>query len=150
MPSIHSEKTVSCTPAQMYALVNDVGAYAEFLPWCEQSVVHQQDDEQQQASLTIVAGGIMQSFTTHNRLQPDKMIELHLVEGPFKYLHGFWRFNPLQQDGQIHCRVSLDLEFEFTTKLLTLSLSLFFHRISTILVNAFCERAKVLYGCDDD
>ena len=152
MSVLHSEKTITCTPEQMYALVNDVAAYSEFLPWCVESVVHSQDDEHLEASLTIMVAGIKHTFTTHNRLQAGKTIEMHSEKEPFKYLNGCWGFHPIEQEGAAapHCRVSLDLEFEFTNLLFKFTLAPFFHHISSTLVEAFCQRAKVLYGCTYD
>jgi len=54
----------------------------------------------------------------NRRLRP-KMLEMRLVEGPFRHLEGFWRFEPLDEGA---CRVSLDIDFEFSSKVLGLTL----------------------------
>jgi ribosome-associated toxin RatA of RatAB toxin-antitoxin module len=71
------------------------------------------------------------------------MIEIRLLEGPFLRLEGFWRFQPLRSDA---CKVSLDLEFEFSSQLLQLAIGPVFKQITNSLVDAFCKRAVELYG----
>jgi ribosome-associated toxin RatA of RatAB toxin-antitoxin module len=127
----------------MYRLVDDVEAYPQFLPWCAGARVIQRQADEVHASIDIAHGAIRKTFATRNRLQPDKMIEMRLVEGPFKHLHGFWRFDALGEDG---CKVSLDLEYEFSSKLLGLAIGPVFSQIANTLVDSFCQRANSLYG----
>jgi ribosome-associated toxin RatA of RatAB toxin-antitoxin module len=88
-------------------------------------------------------GGIHKSFTTCNRLQPNKMIEIRLLEGPFLRLEGFWHFQALRSDAS---KVSLNLEFEFANSLMSLAIGPVFQQITNSLVDAFCRRATELYG----
>ena len=83
------------------------------------------------------------SFTTLNRLQKNKTIEMRLIDGPFKHLHGFWRFDELKPGA---CKVSLDLDFEFSNKLLSLAIGPIFNQVANTLVDSFVERAKHVYG----
>jgi coenzyme Q-binding protein COQ10 len=76
-------------------------------------------------------------------LQQDKMMEIRLVEGPFRYLHGYWQFTPLA-DGA--CKVELDLEFEVANRLLSAVMTPVFSGIASQLVDAFHARAVDLYG----
>ena len=55
------------------------------------------------ATIEIVKGGVHKSFTTINRAQKHKMIDIRLLEGPFKRLEGYWRFEPLRADA---CKIS--------------------------------------------
>lgn len=127
----------------MYALVDDIEAYAEFLPWCDASRVLSRNDEEVRGVLELAHGGVHKSFTTRNRLQKNKMIEIRLVEGPFRHLEGFWRFEALAENA---CKVRLDLDFEFTNKLVALAFGPVFNRIANTLVDAFCKRAVAVYG----
>ena len=135
-------KVVSYTQSQMYALVNDVELYHEFVPWCVESSVLSRNDDEIRATLGFSSKGFSKSFTTLNRLQPHKMVEIRLVDGPFKHLEGFWQFDEV--DGG-KTRVSLDLEFEFSTKLIGMMFGPLFNQVASTLVDAFCERAKVVY-----
>ena len=68
---------------------------------------------------------------------------MRLLEGPFHHLEGFWRFNALDDRG---CKVSLDLEFEFSNIIIKLTVGPVFDQIANTLVDAFCERAIEVYG----
>jgi len=143
MPAIERVEIVPHSAAQMYDLVNDIKSYPEFLPWCSESAILESDEDAIRASITVAGGGLHKTFTTVNRLQKHKMIEIRLVDGPFKHLEGFWLFEP-QQDGS--SRVTVDLEFEFSGSLLDLAFGPVFHQIAHSLVDAFTQRADVLYG----
>jgi len=143
MAIINRSALVRYSARQMYALVDDIDAYAEFLPWCKSSTVLSRDEDEVRATLELSRAGIHKTFSTCNRLQPGKMIEMRLLEGPFKHLEGFWRFERL---GDEACKVSLDLEFEFSNKILEVTLGPVFNQIANSLVDAFCERAVVSYG----
>ena len=143
MSIIKHSHIVDYTQAQMYDLVNSIEDYPEFLPWCKESSILSQDEDEIQARLTIAGGGFHKSFTTCNRLQKDKMIEIRLVNGPFKHLEGFWRFDTVD-NGQ--SKISLDMEFEFAGKFLDFAFGPIFHQVSSTLVDAFSQRAIEIYG----
>jgi ribosome-associated toxin RatA of RatAB toxin-antitoxin module len=88
MRTIHRSASVPYTPAQMFDLVNDIGSYPRFLPWCKAARVLQRDTRQIRAMLTVAKRGVEKSFTTLNLLQPPQRIEIRLVEGPFRRLDG--------------------------------------------------------------
>lgn len=143
MPSVKRSRTVPFSCAQMYRLVNEVEHYPEFLPHCAESKVHHRNDDEVQATLMIGVSGMSKSFTTRNLLQINKMIEIRLIDGPFSHLEGFWRFDEAEHGG---CRISFDLEFEFSGKLLSVFLGPVFDQVTDKMVDAFCERAVSVYG----
>jgi ribosome-associated toxin RatA of RatAB toxin-antitoxin module len=142
MPIIQECLEVPYSVAEMYELVNHIDAYSEFLPGCTKSEIMQQDEDHIQAKLTLSGGGFSKSFTTSNRLQKNKMIEISLVNGPLRHLEGFWAFEPTERG----CRIRLNLEFEFTSHLLAFAFSPVFEQIAQSLIKAFSERAKYIYG----
>lgn len=142
MPDINKSKIVAYTQEQMYDLVNDVESYCEFIPWCVSSHIESSTADEIRATLAFSRGGLYKAFTTLNRLQPHKMIEIRLVNGPFRHLEGFWRFEAVENG---HCRVSLDLEFEFNSRLVGMMFGPIFHQIANTLVDSFCNRAEVVY-----
>lgn len=141
MPLIKRAKQVPYGQAEMYALVNDVASYSDFVPWCSVSEVTREEQDLLEAKLTFSKGGLERSFTTCNRLQPNKMIEMRLIDGPFEHLEGFWRFEP-RPDGSM---VILDLSFEFNNKVTQLVFGGFFNQIASMLVDTFCDRADDLH-----
>jgi len=130
--------------AEMYKLVDDIETYADFLPWCRSSDVFSRDANEVKASIEIARGAFNKSFTTLNRLQQNKMIEMRLIKGPFKHLNGFWRFDALKDESA--CKISLDLDFEFENRLLALAVGPVFSQIANSMVDAFCKRAMEVYG----
>ena len=142
MATIKKSALVLYSAAEMYALVNDIEAYPQFLPWCRSTHVLMCGEDELRATIEMAKGGVHKSFTTFNRMQKHKMIDIRLLEGPFKRLEGYWRFEPLRADA---CKVSLDLEFEFS-QLLRVVIEPVFKQIANSLVDAFCKRAVDLYG----
>lgn len=131
-------------PAQaLFDLVNDVASYPQFLPWCSASEVLDVSATHMRASLAIAKGGLSQRFVTANSLVPGQSITLNLVEGPFTQLSGSWEFKAL---GESACKISLDLTFDYAGPLVRTTLGPLFNQATNTLVDAFCQRAKQLYG----
>ncbi|EIJ36581.1 type II toxin-antitoxin system RatA family toxin [Thiothrix nivea] len=143
MAHISRSALVPYSSEQMYRLVDDIKLYPQFLPWCRNAAEHERDADQVKASIEIAKGAVNKQFTTLNRLQKNKTIEMRLVDGPFKHLHGFWRFDELKADA---CKVSLDLNFEFSNKLLSMVVGPVFNQVANTLVDSFVERARKVYG----
>lgn len=123
---------------KMYALVNDVESYPQFLPWCSGASVIEAGELTQTASIEISMASVKQQFTTRNQMQPGERIEMSLLDGPFSHLHGSWQFKPL---GDLGCKVSLEVEFEFSSPVIAKSVGPVFSAICGSLVDAFCKRA---------
>ena len=143
MSKVNKSALVPFTPGQMFALVDDIEAYPEFLPWCSGSTVLQRMETEVTASLEISHSGFHKSFTTRNFTQAGNQITITLLDGPFKKLEGVWRFQPLGEEG---CKVTLDLEFEFSNRLLGMTLSGLLSHMAANLVDAFTQRASQIYG----
>ena len=143
MTTINKSALVPYSPAEMFALVDDIDAYPEFLPGCRRTRVHSRSDDEVRATIELSKGGVEKAFTTCNRSQQNKMIEVRLIEGPFKHLNGFWRFDALGEDG---CKVSFDLEFEFASRMLGAVVGPVFSQIANSLVDSFMKRAVQVYG----
>jgi len=135
---------VNYSATEMYELVNDVGSYSKFLPWCRSSKVLSESDAEMRASVEIAKGVLNKTFTTQNTLTKNSRIDMALVEGPFTQLRGFWLFEPLKTEGA--CRVNLELEFEFDSAMMSLAAKPIFTQIANSLVDAFCKRAVEVYG----
>jgi len=127
----------------MYALVDDIESYSRFLPWCSKSIVLDRTEESVDASLEIHYGKLHKSFTTRNLNTPYLAIEMQLLDGPFKHLHGKWQFTRLGEEGT---KVELILEFEFASKLMDITVGPVFSHIANSLVDAFTKRAKEVYA----
>jgi ribosome-associated toxin RatA of RatAB toxin-antitoxin module len=126
----------------MFRLVQDVQSYPSFLSWCTHAELHEQTAEQQLASLAVKVSGVTQTFTTRNRFEPGERLTLSLVDGPFRQLSGEWLFEQLGTDGS---KVTLVLEFDFSSKLLSSAFRRGFTHIADRLVGDFCKRADDVY-----
>lgn len=143
MTTISKSALVSYSPVDMFKLIDDIEAYPDFLPWCGKATEISRDEQNVEASILISHSGFNKVFTTQNKNTAFEKIEMHLVNGPFKNLDGVWLFEPL---GETACKVSLNLEFEFSSKIISLSLGPVFSKIANSLVDAFIKRADTVYG----
>jgi len=135
--------SVPYAASQMYALVADIPSYPLFLPWCRDSQVLSTDGDQVVASLEISFKGLNKTFTTLNRTKPFELIEMELVAGPFSHLQGYWKF--IEQD-QNTSKISLNMEYDFSSRFLSAVFGPVFGQIANSLVEAFRRRAGELYG----
>ncbi len=143
MKVVERSALVTSTPAQMFALVDDVARYPQFLPGCAATRVEQFSATERIASIEIARGGLRMAFTTRNTVSPPAAILMELVEGPFKRLTGRWSFEPIGGEGS---RVRFRVEFEFKNRLMALALNSVFESVCDNIVDAFVERARAVYG----
>ena len=143
--STHIERSalLPYTAHAMYQLVNDVKHYPEFLPWCSSSEVFECTETMMRARLDIAKAGVKHSFITRNTMVPDVSIDMRLEEGPFSHLHGVWLFKAL---GEKACKISLDMSFDYDGALVRVALGPVFTQAAHTMVDAFCNRARQLYG----
>jgi ribosome-associated toxin RatA of RatAB toxin-antitoxin module len=143
MPTISRSALVMYSVDQMHQLINDIPAYPKFLPDCNGSKVISKDEQSVTAALLVSKGGLSKWFTTKNTFISNEKIHLLLVDGPFKKLEGYWLLTPLSEDA---CKVSLELEYAFSNKLVSLAFGKVFGHFSNSLVQVFTQRAKEIYG----
>jgi len=127
----------------MYALVADVPAYGEFLPWCGGARVDERRSNDLLATIDIAFKGIHKSFTTRNQFVENEWMDMRLVSGPFSHLHGIWTFTELGDSGS---KIALDIEFDFSNRVLGAVVGPIFGFISDGMVDAFMRRAESVYG----
>ena len=136
---------VEHTAEQMCGLVDRIEDYPLFLPWCSSSALISRTETETVGKLHLEYHGIKQHFTTRNDIVPGRRITLNLIEGPFKSLAGSWAFTPL---GEHACKVSLNLEYQFSNIVLEKLIGPVFNRIMMQLIDAFVTRADVIYPHD--
>lgn len=143
MRKVSRNALVPYSADQMFALVEDVEAYPDFLPWCVGSTLHSKSEESIEASLELQRGGIRKSFRTRNGLKPGREMSIALVGGPFSHLAGDWKFEQLGDDGS---KVSLVLEFEFENRVTDVLFGRYFEDTCNSLIDSFIARANKIYG----
>lgn len=135
---------VPYTAEQMFALVEDIERYPQFLPWVSAAQVLERGPHEVVGRLEMHRAGMREIVTTRNVLTAHREITLELVTGPFKTLAGRWTFEPIGEDRG--ARVALSIRFEFANPMLTLLLSRTFEKSCNELVDAFVARARAVYG----
>ena len=123
----------------MYALINDVERYPEFVPGCTAARIESRKAGEVVATLSIRKGPLRAEFTTRNLLEPDKRVLMQFVSGPFRVLEGLWTLTPL---GDLGCRVELEMRFEFANRVAGTLFEPLFVDTATSLVDAFVRRAR--------
>lgn len=143
MPRVERSALVPYSCEQMFDVVLDVEAYPSFLPWCSGARVLEYTGDVQVGELELSRAGMTQRFATRNRLVHPSSISLELVSGPFRKLSGEWRFVAL---GDAGCKVELTLTFEPDGRVMKMALGQLWRMAADRMVDAFCERAEVVYG----
>ena len=143
MQVVERSALVVYTPAQVFALVNDVARYPDFLPWCVGVKVEEVSPTERIAALKIARGVLQTEFTTRNTLLPDAQIHMQLMHGPFRDLTGLWRFEAIGDRGS---RVEFRVQFEFKNRLTAAAFDAVFETLCGSIVDAFAQRAQRVYG----
>lgn len=130
---------------QMFALVERIEDYPDFLPWC--SKVQIQRDEKNKhviATLTINFHGFQQNFSTKNIHDAQQhAIHIHLLKGPLKKLNALWSFQPVNDNA---CHIDFHMDYEFATPFIARLVSPVFDMVANTMVDSFCTHAKNVYG----
>lgn len=143
MPTLNKTLQVPFSAAQMYALINDIEAYPQFLPWCKSAIIRMRGETQLEATLCIGKGLVYQTISTINSMVPNQQITMQYQAGSFKHCHGSWDFKPVQTDT---CEVVFNIDYAFNNKLAALTFEPIFTPITNKLIDAFYLRAHELYA----
>jgi ribosome-associated toxin RatA of RatAB toxin-antitoxin module len=142
MQSVRKSVLVPFSTAEMFELVDRIELYPQFLPWCGGTHALEERADGKTARIDIHYHGVRAHFTTDNVNRASESIVITLRDGPFRHLHGEWRFLPLAPDA---CRVELALAYEFATHLLERAVGPVFGHIANTLIDAFVRRAEAIY-----
>jgi ribosome-associated toxin RatA of RatAB toxin-antitoxin module len=143
MAVVERSVLVPFSAQQMYALVEDVESYPQFLPWCEGARVDAREPERTIATIEANFRGLRQQFTTQNRGRAGERLDIELVSGPFRKLHASWRFTALGEQG---CRIDFRIEYQFSSRIVETVAGPVFHHIANTFVDAFVRRAESELG----
>ncbi|MDZ4381510.1 MAG: type II toxin-antitoxin system RatA family toxin [Parvibaculum sp.] len=144
------EKTrdVPYAAEDMFALVAAVERYPDFLPWCSGARIRRRETiggtEVLLADLIVSYKVFREQFTSRVTLDPQAgLVDVGYVQGPFRYLHNKWQFEPLPEGG---CRIHFFIDFEFRSATLQKMIGAVFARAFEKMMQAFIDRAGELYG----
>tara|TARA_B100000214_G_scaffold371621_1_gene348337 strand:+ start:462 stop:908 length:447 start_codon:yes stop_codon:yes gene_type:complete len=138
MNVINQSEDINVDVSLIFKLINNVDRYSEFLPWCSDSVILNDSASEMTAEIEITGKPIKWKFKTKNKYQENEIIKIKLVDGPFKNLEGYWKFHQIDQ---YNTNVSLFLEYEFSSKIIELSLKPIFSSIMSSILDSFISEA---------
>lgn len=138
MREVKRSALVNQPPARLFALINDVESYPQFLPWCTHARVESRTQQRIVATIGVRQGALQGEFTTRNTLEADRSVHMQLVSGPFRALEGWWLLTPVEEG----CRVELTMRFAFRHVLAGLLFEAKFAETVGSLVDAFVARAR--------
>ena len=143
MRRVKKSVLVPFSPDAMFELVDRVELYPEFLPWCRDARTLETRGDGKTACVDIDFHGVRAHFTTDNVNRPGKSIVVTLREGPFRHLHGEWRFRELAPDS---CKIEFEIAYEFATPVLEMVLGPVFNHVANTLMDAFVRRAESVHA----
>jgi coenzyme Q-binding protein COQ10 len=143
MPRHTETRHLPYTPEQVFELVADVGRYQEFLPWVSATRVRSDSGNEMIADLVVGFKAIKETFTSRVHKVRPREIRIDYVEGPLKYLHNNWSFEP---DGTGGTHVSFCVDFAFKSRIFEALAGQMFDRALRRMIGAFETRADELYG----
>lgn len=145
----HVSKLLPYSPEQLFALVGDVMAYPDFVPWITTMRVWNaralgDGVETVDAEAGVGFSFLKERFSTRVRRDTaNRQIDVTLLSGPFKRLANRWQFFDA---GAAGTRVEFDIDFQFKSRLLeTLLTANFAHAVDRLMA-CFEARAQALYG----
>lgn len=143
MHSFEETRELPCAAQDMFDVVMDIDAYADFLPWVADARILSREEGELTAELVADLAGMRHSFKTLDRFITGKLVEIRLLEGPFRFLESVWTFERVSEHT---CRVHFSIEFEFRNMMLDMVASPVFSSVCKSMVHAFEQRAVQLQG----
>jgi coenzyme Q-binding protein COQ10 len=143
MPRHTETRNICYSPEQMFDMVADVARYQEFLPWVAATRVRSDSPNLMIADLVVGFKAIKETFTSRVTKQRPHALEVDYIEGPLKYLHNSWKFEP---DGKGGTDIHFCVDFAFKSRIFESLAGQMFDRALRRMIGAFEARAHALYG----
>lgn len=121
----------------VFNIVNRVDMYKNFVPYCVDSIIIFEENNEMEAKLNFNLKGLTTSFTTLNKINENESIEMVLIDGPFKKLDGKWEFKEVDNKTIIFLTINYEAENKIVEYTVTKSLE----KITNYLVSAFVRES---------
>jgi len=144
----HLTRILPYEPQQLAALVADVRAYPEFVPWVTSMRVWNEREEAPGVTLLDAEAGVgfaflKEKFSTWVRHDTTaSKVEVGLIRGPFRHLKNRWAFFPHPEGA----RLEFMIDFAFRSPILDAMLRANFDRAVESLLRQFAAEARRRYG----
>jgi coenzyme Q-binding protein COQ10 len=143
MPRHTETRNIRYSPEQMFDLVADVQRYQEFLPWVAATRVRSNSESLMIADLVVGFRSLKETFASRVTKERPRRIQVDYIEGPLKFLHNNWRFEP---DGKGGTDIHFCVDFAFKSRIFETLAGQMFDRALRRMIGAFEARAHELYG----
>ena len=124
---------------EVFDVLNDVEEYQSFIPFCIDSKIIEENDDEIKASLRLFFMGTSTQFISNNKYKSNEFIEMNLVEGPFSFFKATWIFK------QIH-NEETQLTFKMSYTILNPMIDLLFSKnidvVSQRIIEAFKKKME--------
>lgn len=146
MPRHSETRHLPYSPEQLFDLVANVKSYPEFVPWISAIRVRSDSEAVMVADMVVGFKAFKERFTSRvTKERPDHIV-VDYIEGPLKFLHNDWRFEP---DGKGGTTLQFCVDFAFKNRIFETVAGQMFDRALRRMTDAFIARADVLYGDGD-
>ena len=147
MTATQQTRDVPFAPDNMFALVSGIEQYPDFLPWCVGARIRKREVEGPievvTADLIVSYKMFREQFTSRVTLdKAERKIDVHYVQGPFKYLTNKWHFETLPNG---YCRIHFYIDFEFRSIMLQKLMTGVFAKAFARMMQAFIDEAEVRF-----
>ena len=132
MRKLEKQINIDHSSKNMFNLVNNTKSYPDFLPWCSNSIILNENENTIDAEIYIDFFGIKQKFSTQNKIIKNEEINITLIDGPFKSLNGCWRFI---DKGTDKCLIDFKIEYDFSN----FFIEKVFGSVFSIIVNSLMD-----------
>ena len=138
MNYIKKRESINIEVQTIFNLINQVDKYSDFLPWCKKSKIISDTNNVMIGVITVSKNFADWTFTTKNNYIKNKKINLRLVDGPFNHLNGCWNFSEIDKNNTL---IDFNLEYEFSNKMIELTLKPVFSSIMLSILDSFISEA---------
>ncbi|HYD11786.1 MAG TPA: type II toxin-antitoxin system RatA family toxin [Allosphingosinicella sp.] len=145
MPRHTEKRFLPYTPEQLFDLVADVGHYQDFLPWVAATRIREDSETEMVADLIVGFSALKETFSSRVKKRRPEQIDIDYIEGPLKFLHNHWKFRAVPGGTE----VDFCVDFAFRNRIFEALAGQMFDRALRRMINAFEERAAVLYGAGE-
>ena len=151
LPRFTATRRVNFTPAQIFAVVADVGSYKEFLPLVERSTVRNRKpavDDYESFHADLVIGykkmGIHESFSSQVETSRVNLSVNAVSSGKaVKKLISSWQITAVEEN---KADITFAVDYEMKSHLLQMLLGGMFDHAARKVMGAFEARAEMLYN----
>ena len=148
MPKASVKRLIDNRKDKLIEFVLDIEKYPEFIPFCENSKIHEKNDDGDViniiADLTIGKGLFKDTFKSDVKyIKKDDLIHVVNIGGPLKYLENNWKFIEIGNDTDGYkTEVMFDIDFEIENKFLNILMTKSFQFGLEKIADAFQKRAE--------